>query len=225
MKIQFRLGVLLFAAVLLTASLVSPALGGPSLKALVAPLVKRDVAKQLAGKELTGAPGAAGAPGATGPPGAPGGEATPIGGTIPAGTTLRGVFSALMQQASPNGVSAVGYGISFDGYQLSSRPLVEVVGESEEPTTNCPGTPESPTAKAGYVCLYMAENPSDPNGNVQIIDPSRGLSAASGINWKPSTDTATAFGDGRVSQYGFSLSVSGGVSNGESMWGTWAVTG
>jgi hypothetical protein len=55
-------------ALLAVFALAAPALGGPSLKKLV----KKEVAKQLAGK--TGPPGAPGSPGAPGTPGTPGAE-------------------------------------------------------------------------------------------------------------------------------------------------------
>src|SRR3954464_2723404 len=54
------------AAIAIAVLVVSPALGGPSLRKLV----KKEVAKQLAGK--TGPQGAQGAPGGTGAPGPPG---------------------------------------------------------------------------------------------------------------------------------------------------------
>src|SRR5205823_4514443 len=52
-------------------ALVSPALGGPSVKQLIKKLVKKEVTKQLAGKV-----GPAGAPGAPGAPGSPGADGT-----------------------------------------------------------------------------------------------------------------------------------------------------
>jgi hypothetical protein len=58
-------------AVLVAALVVSPALGGPSLKKLV----KKEVAKQLAGK--VGPPGAQGPQGAAGAPGTPGSPGVP----------------------------------------------------------------------------------------------------------------------------------------------------
>ena len=204
-------------AAVLAAAVVSPALGGPSLRTLV----KREVARQLANAQgPAGQPGQQGQQGIQGPPGAP---ATPIGGTIPSGTTLRGTFFPRMAQATPNVTNAVAHAVSFGGFQLSARPLVEVIGEGDPSTTNCPGTVDSPSAISGYVCLYMAEEPGDAGAVVAISDPSS--TSAPGINWNPSTGVATTFGDGKVSRFGFGVSVSDSVGNGTIMWGTWAVTG
>jgi hypothetical protein len=59
------------AAVAIAMLVVSPAIGGPSLKSLV----KKEVAKQLRGK--SGPQGPPGAPGTPGTPGAPGADANP----------------------------------------------------------------------------------------------------------------------------------------------------
>jgi hypothetical protein len=71
---RMRLIAIGLPAVLVAALVVSPALGGPSLKKLV----KKEVAKQLAGK--VGPPGSTGAAGPAGPQGIqgiPGGPGTP----------------------------------------------------------------------------------------------------------------------------------------------------
>jgi hypothetical protein len=130
-----------------------------------------------------------------------------------------------MQQATPNATNTIGYSISFGGFQLPARPLIHVIGEGSSSTANCPGTVAAPDALSGHVCLYMAEEPGDAGANVQILDPSNPLATASGLDWNPTTEVTSPFGDGRVSKFGFGLSVFDGVGNGTSMWGTWAATG
>jgi hypothetical protein len=95
----------LLAAVAIVTGLVivSPVLGGPSLRKLV----KKEVAKQLANK--AGPQGATGPQGAPGPQGTPGADGSPAGSVLLGrlvGSTSLGSSANVTEYLSPSGVSA-----------------------------------------------------------------------------------------------------------------------
>jgi collagen triple helix repeat protein len=102
-------------------------------------------------KGATGAKGAAGAAGATGATG-PEGSPWTVGGVLPEGETLSGAWAA-------NGAGAFGFmieDISFN-IPLSEAPTVKYVPakeEKSEPTEECPGSWQEPTAEPGFLCIY-----------------------------------------------------------------------
>src|SRR2546423_2528302 len=80
------------------------------------------------------------------------GEPGPFVTTLPSGKTLTGVFQAT------DGLPANAKGfaeapISF-GFPLAAPPTVQVLQVKDPPTEQCPGSPESPSAAPGFLCLY-----------------------------------------------------------------------
>jgi hypothetical protein len=123
------------------------------------------VLKALKGRRgATGRPGVPGLPGAAGARGPQGkegprgkegktGEPGPFPSTLPSGKTLTGVFEAT------DGIPAKlkGYAqaaISFP-FPLAANPKAEVIEASGKATEHCPGSRESPSAAAGYLCIYV----------------------------------------------------------------------
>ena len=156
-----------------------------------------------------GANGATGATGAQGPGGKEGKEGTPgkegkegpLLATLPSGKTLTGAFGGGGGVAESGG--AVEASISYP-FPLAANPHKEVIQAGGTSTSNCPGTAGTPSAAAGYLCVYV-----------------------SGGNEVHTTEVRT-YGDDGVSNYMY-----GGVvwvrpsctapCHGE-FWGTWAVT-
>jgi hypothetical protein len=100
-----------------------------------------------------GVQGVMGPKGNTGSQGQPG----PITGTAPSGLTMTGLFD-IDGYETPGGLLASG--ISFP-FELSAPPTAAVEvpysGPNPDPT-HCPGSPDSPTAAPGYLCLYDRGN-------------------------------------------------------------------
>ena len=215
-----RIGAIAAAAgLVLVAAVISPALGGPSLKSLV----KKEVSKQIS--KATGPQGPAGAQGPTGPPGppgAPGTPAEPAGGTLPSSSTLRGVVGPSVVSDGA-GLTAAGNGVSFAPYELAARPLAHVIGVGGASTANCPGSAASPAAASGHLCVYLTFATASASTQVVLLDISG--TADNGVNYNVNTATSTTLGDGRVSPFGFTATVSRPTGNGVELRGTWAVTG
>ncbi|MFN8110246.1 MAG: hypothetical protein U0Y82_10465 [Thermoleophilia bacterium] len=106
----------------------------------------------------TGARGATGATGAPGPTGATGatGPAGPLLTTLPGGSTLRGVFSVAGHKTGPGGYTPVTT-VSFTS-PLSQDPILEVVQMGAASTAHCAGDANTPTAAAGYLCVYIGHS-------------------------------------------------------------------
>jgi hypothetical protein len=111
-------------------AVVSSALGGPSLKSLV----RKEVAKQLAGK--TGPAGSQGAPGTPGAPGAPGSPAASafLG-------QVTGVSTTPVEFASPLGKSATDFAPS--GVEMGSPNTAIVARDLYVTAVNAPGIGKS----------------------------------------------------------------------------------
>jgi hypothetical protein len=100
----------------------------------------------------TGGQGAQGAQGLQGDRGLPG-PAGPITGIAPSGVTMTGMYDI---EGYEEAGEAFGGAISFP-LTLSSAPtaVVEVPWEQTNPDpTHCAGSPDAPTAAAGYLCIY-----------------------------------------------------------------------
>ncbi|HEX5594062.1 MAG TPA: collagen-like protein [Solirubrobacterales bacterium] len=138
------------------------------------------IAKKYAGKDgKDGAPGPAGAQGPkgdtgakgdTGPAGAPGADgldgepgacsaSDPVC-TLPSGASLKGRWGGGGIDVKV-GIIAISYGLALE--KAPKAVLVKTAGEHEE---ECPGNVEAPTAKAGFLCLYVQEA----NGEITIDD-------------------------------------------------------
>jgi hypothetical protein len=102
----------------------------------------RDLAK-LKGKQ--GLQGIAGIQGIQGIPG-------PFLDTLPSGKSLKGAFALI-----GHGIGRTGEGISF-GIPLASAPVGHYIAATDPPLAVCPGTPASPAAAPGHLCIYEAEN-------------------------------------------------------------------
>lgn len=155
-------------------------------------------------RKLRGNAGSAGAAGATGPVGSQGpqgkegpqGPAGPFPATLPKGQTLTGVYNLGGTNPSSSGHTFAFGSISFP-YRLAATPEVEVIFKGNPPTSGCPGTPSSPQAASGKLCIYEAE----------------------GLNWEE-------FGLFPATPYGENLEL-GSTTKAQtfSSSGTWAVTG
>jgi hypothetical protein len=124
-----RIIILGVAAVVLAGTVISPALGGPSLRKLV----RKEVSKQLRNKQ-----------GPAGPAGQPGGGFD-ANATLPSGQTLTGVW---YDNASGSGANTV---ISFVPHLAVDLPASSVHRISGATSPECPG-PD--TAARGQLCVY-----------------------------------------------------------------------
>jgi len=181
-KLHERLGTagLVVAIVALVVALAGTAFAAAGLNSTQKKEVKK-IAKQFAGKP--GAPGAVGPAGAAGPTGpagkeGPGGKEGPEGPEGPEGTEgpegpegpegEAGVCSVTNPSCElPSGATLVGnwgfntidvanpaFTISF-GLRVGVEPQVRFIDGFAASTEECPGTFESPQAKAGFLCVYV----------------------------------------------------------------------
>lgn len=148
-------------AVVIAATAISPALGGPSLKSLV----KKEVNKQV-NKKIKKVKGAQGNRGPSGQPGAAGQSAlTPV----PSGQTIRGAaggdFHAFDASASDFGIDVTlpmpaANDLGDDEVFVNVAGWQDGGGQTAPTTTDtdpgCTGTPAVPTAPAGKVCIYVS---------------------------------------------------------------------
>jgi hypothetical protein len=179
-------------------------------------------ATKLAGSArhaLTGAVGPRGPEGPTGPQG-PSGAAGPAGGSLPAGVTLRGSVAAGQSDSEKFQNHSVRSAVSFGGYLLPERPVVNIIGPGQPAPAVCPGSPSEPQARPGNLCVYLVA--LEPAVTVAILDPSQ--AAANGSSYDSETNVSTQRGDGRVSRTGFMVNVGALVSFEGQAWGTWAVS-
>ncbi|HET7122014.1 MAG TPA: hypothetical protein VFI17_12300 [Solirubrobacterales bacterium] len=115
-------------------------------KAAVTPSKLNKAAKQT----LTGPQGPVGPRGAQGEPGVPG----VLIDALPSGKTERGAFGFASTRFDAGGSAYTpGTEVSYP-IPLSFKPTIEVIGEGESPTANCPGNVLDPQAAAGFLCLY-----------------------------------------------------------------------
>jgi hypothetical protein len=179
------------AALVLVGTVISPALGGPSLKQLV----RKEVAKQLKGKQgPAGPPGTAGAQGAAGP----------FVEGVPPGSTLRGSWVLFNETAGTGEHLEVS--VSFP-FPLSTAPTGHFVGDGATPPGECPGSVSSPQASPGHLCVYQSG-----------VD----IAATEEQVFDPTLDTTS--GAGKGSRFGFSVRATAGAAVVRTS-GTWAATG
>jgi hypothetical protein len=156
--------------------------------------IKPSVRRALRGAAgATGTGGATGLAGATGPTGA-------VGSVLPSGETETGVYFAEGTTPVDDSADLAPASISFS-VPLASAPIPVIVTSGS--TTNCPGTVTSPTAAAGYLCVYVGVQTDV--GEEAVYDPYGGHGG-----------TASRWGAGFVID-------SAGAGNFYSD-GTWAVT-
>jgi len=170
-------------------------------------------------KALVGSTGARGPAGPTGPAG-PAGAAGPAGGILPAGVTLRGSVAAGQFDSEKFQNHSVRSAVSFGGYLLPERPVINVVGPGRPAPAACPGSPSEPQARPGNLCVYLVG--LLPEVTVTIIDSSQ--SGINGESYQSETHVSSQIGDGRAGRMGFMIAVSALVSVEAEAWGTWAVT-
>ena len=171
---------------------------------------------------LVGPAGARGPEGPGGPQGPAGaaGPAGPVGGSLPGGVTLRGSVAAGQLDSEKFQNHVIRSSISFGGYLLPARPVVNIVGPGQPAPAACPGSPSEPQAQAGNLCIYLVD--LVPTVTVSVADPSQ--VAPNGAAFNSQTNTSTQLGDGRVGRMGFMFTVSALVSHEAEAWGTWAVS-
>jgi len=130
---------------------------------------------QLGPRGLQGAKGVKGAQGIKGAQGVQGAQGTqgipgPLTTMAPPGITQHGLFNVLGYQTAGG---LIGGSISFP-LELAAAPIgaVEVpyLGTNPDPA-HCSGTPDAPTAAAGYLCLYdrFASNAGS-GANLQLVN-------------------------------------------------------
>lgn len=115
---------------------------------------------KAAKRTLTGAQGPLGPVGPQGPRGERG-EPGPLLSTLPSGATERGAYGFASTKADKEGnVYTPGVEVSYP-IPLSFKPILNVIGEGDPPTANCPGSVEEPTAKPGNLCAYAAREDAE----------------------------------------------------------------
>ena len=162
-----------------------------------------------------------GAIGPAGPAGPPG----PAGGPLPAGVTLRGVLNFGRGEGATASFVDARAGVSFGGYALASRPVINIVVQEQfsvPAPPACPGSKANPQAAPGNLCVYVEISPNI-GGDFFVGDPT--LLATPGVRFDVNAKTFTLQGDGRASRVGFSATRSVAVAAVAAASGSWAVTG
>jgi len=170
-------------------------------------------------KALRGATGPAGPAGTAGPPG-------PAGGTLPAGVTLRGVLSFGRGEGATASFLDARTGVSFGGYALPNRPVINIVVQEQfsiPAPPACPGSKANPQAAPGNLCVYVEVSPNI-GGDFFVGDPTL-INPRPGIRFDVDAKTFTLQGDGRASSFGFMATRSVPVAAAAVAAGSWAVTG
>jgi hypothetical protein len=150
------------------------------------------VRRQIASISLT--PGPQGLPGAKGDKGDKGdtGSPGPITGTLPSGVTLRGTFAMRENlPAAGDGQTEIEY-----GFTLSAAPTTHYIPDGTAPPPGCSGTPSSPQANPGNLCVF--EGAPAINATGRVFDPVGGNNNESSTFGAGVAMTATAAGDTRV---------------------------
>ena len=181
-----------------------------TLKALVGPTGARGPA---------GPSGPQGAAGTAGPAG-PAGLAGPAGGVLPAGVTLRGSVAAGQFDGEKFQNHQIRSSVSFGGYLLPERPVVNIVGPGRPAPAACPGSPSEPQARPGNLCVYLAD--IVPDVTVTVADSSQ--AATNGESYESETQVSSQIGDGRAGRMGFMIVLGAVVSHEAEAWGSWAVS-
>jgi hypothetical protein len=145
------------AALLVAVVVISPALGGPSLKKLIKKTVAKEVSKQLQNKQ--------------GPPGPVGSAGTSFdaNASLPSGQTLTGVWLATGAGES-GGAAAISFAPQLP-VDLDGSAVHRIQGSST--TSVCPGPG---AAVAGHLCVY--ERDSTLGSFSGIFNPATGAAGA-----------------------------------------------
>jgi hypothetical protein len=163
-------------------------------------LSRRGPAGPVGPRGATGPRGPRGIRGLRGTTG-PTGPAGPVPETVPAGRTLRGTFAVAGNAAAIG--DQLDDAVTFQ-YAAASPPAVHVIAAGAAAPSECPGTPATPAAAAGHLCVFVAE------GSAPIVfDPSQGR----------------ATGAGKASRYGFGVSLIAAAAGPTQTAGTWALGG
>jgi hypothetical protein len=99
----------------------------------------------------------------------------PLGASAPVGSVQYGSWAVAASQDFP-GVTSISFAVP-----ASAVPNVQVVQFGATPTSTCPGSPAAPTAKSGYLCIYVGWNLQQPGypEPVQFYDPTDGYTGGS----------------------------------------------
>jgi hypothetical protein len=114
-----------------------------------------------------GIQGATGATGATGAKGDPG----PLAQTVPSGVTIRGSWGLEGYNANASGFT--GASVSYP-FRLPVLPLGLVLVATATTAPHCTGSVGSPTADAGYVCVYRGYSSNINTGATTLDNPETG---------------------------------------------------
>jgi hypothetical protein len=129
----------------------------------------------------TGGPGPSGASGPTGATG-PRGDTGPTGaqgpagpfpdGNVPAGKTFRGTYGLAAEgpAASPGALAMTG--ISY-GFQFAAAPTVHVIAAGDAVPAGCTGTPTTPGAASGHVCVFETASANKAAGYPNAVSNTR----------------------------------------------------
>lgn len=79
--------------------------------------------------------------------------------------TLRGTY-VLIKASAAGGGELIADGLSFNP-KLSAEPTPHIIPYGDTPPAECPGTPASPQAAPGHLCVYVAYNNNASTPNVQ----------------------------------------------------------
>jgi hypothetical protein len=86
------------------------------------------------------------------------------GGDLPAGTTLRGRYDIFGNTTGQNDNTLGADGISFV-YTLSSSPQAHFIPYGTTAPPQCPGSPGSPEAQPGHLCVYEQDRENIATGS------------------------------------------------------------
>jgi hypothetical protein len=124
--------------------------------------------------------------------------------SLPSDRTIRGTYAIASTSAGAGQESETNESFAF---ALAGAPMPHLIAIGGQPTTDCPGSPASPAATPGHLCIYEA----DRAGLITSITP-----------FDPGQ--AKASGAGQASRFGFGLRVVADGAGSQRSSGTWAVT-
>ena len=141
--------------------------------------------------------------------------AEPVKTTLPAGETITGFYSlgGIATAAGQSFRSEIEFSIP-----LAAVPTVEVIEIGESTTTNCAGSPASPTAAPGFLCIYEG---ADGSATFPFVTSSNQL-----LGSLISRDFSTIFvsGTSASTKYGATILANSVAAGSMFTSGTWAVT-
>jgi hypothetical protein len=112
---------------------------------------------------------------------------------LPTGKTLRGTFAGRAYAPGPG--QDLQIPITF-AFSLADAPVAHYVAYGSPPQAACPGTPSSPAAEPGHLCVY--ESIPALNADGRVFDPISGAEGEADPYGAGVSATSRAVGDFRV---------------------------